>query len=268
MTFPVPNLDDRTFVDLVLEARERARNACPAWTDMSVNDPGMALIEVFAHLTEVMIYRLNRLPEKSYLTFLNLIGLSRRPPSAAWVELTFARDSRETDSEKPTITIAPGTRVTTGAGALSQTVFVVPDAVVIPAGQDSAVARGHHCTIIDGELLGTGTGRAGQRFTAAHAPIVTTTEPLSMVLGVQVVGDRDERRAAREFGGHEFESGSPSTVSPTWGHKTGPTSWTGPRAPSSSLPVSPGPSSQLPARRSDCGTGPAGEWEATSRPAN
>lgn len=205
MTFPVPNLDDRTFVDLVLEARERARNACPAWTDMSVNDPGMALIEVFAHLTEVMIYRLNRLPEKSYLTFLNLIGLSRRPPSAAWVELTFARDSRETDSEKPTITIAPGTRVTTGAGALSQTVFVVPDAVVIPAGQDSAVARGHHCTIIDGELLGTGTGRAGQRFTAAHAPIVTTTEPLSMVLGVQVVGDRDERRAAREFGGHEFE---------------------------------------------------------------
>ena len=106
MTFPVPNLDDRTFVDLVLEARDRARNACPAWTDMSVNDPGMALIEVFAHLTEVMIYRLNRLPEKSYLTFLNLIGLSRRPPSAAWVELTFARDSRETDSEKPAITLS------------------------------------------------------------------------------------------------------------------------------------------------------------------
>lgn len=209
MTFSVPNLDDRTFVELVREARDRARSSCPAWTDMSVNDPGMALIEVFAHLTEVMLYRLNRLPEKSYLSFLNLIGLTRRPPSAGWVELTFARDIRGSDPDKPAITIPAGTRVSTAAGALQQASFVIPEAVVIPSGQDSAVARGHHCTIVEAERLGTGTGRYNQRFTAARPPIVVTTEPLPLVLGVQVVGDRDERRAAREFAGKEFEIWQP-----------------------------------------------------------
>jgi hypothetical protein len=209
MTFPVPNLDDRTFVDLVLEARERARSSCPTWTDMSVNDPGMALIEVFAHLTEVMLYRLNRLPEKSYLTFLNLIGLTRQPPSAAWVDLTFQRDIRESDSEKPAITIPAGTRVSTAAGALQQATFVVTEEVVIPAAKDSAVVRGHHCTIVEAELLGTGTGRPGQRFSAAHPPLVITTEALPLVLGVQVVGDRDERRPAREYDGKEFEIWQP-----------------------------------------------------------
>jgi len=75
MTLPVPNLDDRTFGDLVEEALERAGRFCPEWTDRTVHDPGVALIEVFAHLTEVLLYRLNRLPEKAFVEFLNLLGV-------------------------------------------------------------------------------------------------------------------------------------------------------------------------------------------------
>ncbi len=48
MTLPVPNLDDRRFLDLVTEARERIRQSCPSWTDLSVDDPGIALLEAFA----------------------------------------------------------------------------------------------------------------------------------------------------------------------------------------------------------------------------
>jgi len=48
MTLPVPNLDDRTFTDLVLAARERVTRSCPEWTDLSVHDPGLALVEVGA----------------------------------------------------------------------------------------------------------------------------------------------------------------------------------------------------------------------------
>ena len=80
MTLPVPHLDDRGFLDLVTEARERIRQSCPEWTDLSAHDPGMALVEAFAHLTEVMIYRLNQLPEKAYVSFLNLLGVSRHAP--------------------------------------------------------------------------------------------------------------------------------------------------------------------------------------------
>ena len=56
-----------------------------------MHDPGVALVEVFAHLTEVMLYRLNRLPEKAYVEFLNLLGVTRHPPAAAWVDLTVTR---------------------------------------------------------------------------------------------------------------------------------------------------------------------------------
>lgn len=65
MTIELPDLDDRTFMQLVEEARRHITRTCPEWTDLSPHDPGMTLVEAFAHLTEVMIYRLNRLPDKA-----------------------------------------------------------------------------------------------------------------------------------------------------------------------------------------------------------
>jgi hypothetical protein len=49
MALPSPNLDDRTFAQLVEEARQRIIATCPEWSDLSVSDPGMALVEVFAY---------------------------------------------------------------------------------------------------------------------------------------------------------------------------------------------------------------------------
>ncbi|MER6595380.1 putative baseplate assembly protein, partial [Micromonospora purpureochromogenes] len=107
MTLPVPHLDDRAFLDLVAEARERIRQSCPAWTDLSAHDPGIALVEAFAHLTEVMIYRLNQLPEKAYVQFLNLLGVARHAPSAAWADVRFTR----TGGDHGAVRIPAGTRV-------------------------------------------------------------------------------------------------------------------------------------------------------------
>ena len=64
MTLPVPNLDDRRSLDLVPRGPGTDRGTCPEWTDLTVHDPGMVLVEAFAHLTEMMLYRLNRLPER------------------------------------------------------------------------------------------------------------------------------------------------------------------------------------------------------------
>src|SRR5262245_38508118 len=125
MTLPVPNLDDRAFVDLVREARENAARACPEWTDMSVHDPGMVLIEVFAHLTEVMLYRLNRLPEKAYVEFLNLLGLTRHPPAAAWTKVTFARTASGGNDQ---VEIPAGTRISAARGP-DPVVFVTTNSV-------------------------------------------------------------------------------------------------------------------------------------------
>ena len=139
MSLPVPDLDDRRFLDLVAEARRRIQQSTPAWTDLSPHDPGMALIEVFAHLTEIMIYRINRLPEKAYVAFLNLLGVSRHPPSAAWVDLTF---SRVTPGGSEPIPIPAGTRIAVARGADPEpAVFVTAESAVLPAGADEIVVR-------------------------------------------------------------------------------------------------------------------------------
>ncbi|MCE1255342.1 MAG: putative baseplate assembly protein [Anaerolineae bacterium] len=90
MTLPAPNLDDLRFQrDLVDEARKRIIHYCPEWTEYNLSDPGITLIELFAWMTEMMVYRLNRVPEKNYIKFLEMLGLQRKPASSSFTELTF-----------------------------------------------------------------------------------------------------------------------------------------------------------------------------------
>ena len=90
MTLPTPNLDDLRFQrDLVDEARRRIIRYCPEWTDYNLSDPGITLIELFAWMTELLTYRLNRVPEKNYIKFLEMLGVQLQPASSARVELTF-----------------------------------------------------------------------------------------------------------------------------------------------------------------------------------
>lgn len=90
MSLPTPNLDDLRFQrDLVDEARRRIIQYCPEWTDYNLSDPGITLIELFAWMTELMVYRLNRVPDKNYVKFMELLGITLRPASSAQTELTF-----------------------------------------------------------------------------------------------------------------------------------------------------------------------------------
>jgi hypothetical protein len=74
MSLPLENLDDKTFKQLVEEARKRIPLYAPGWTDHNLHDPGITLLELFAWLTEMQLYRLNRVTEKSEQTFFKLIG--------------------------------------------------------------------------------------------------------------------------------------------------------------------------------------------------
>ena len=90
MSLPVPNLDNLRFQrDLVDEARKRIVHYCPEWTEYNLSDPGITLIELFAWMTESIIYRLNQVPEKHYIEFLNLLGMEQEPASSARANLTF-----------------------------------------------------------------------------------------------------------------------------------------------------------------------------------
>jgi predicted phage baseplate assembly protein len=89
MALPAPNLDDRRFQELVDEAKRMVMQRCPEWTDHNVSDPGVTLIETFAYMTDLLLYRLNRVPDRLYVKFLELIGLRLFPPTAARTDVTF-----------------------------------------------------------------------------------------------------------------------------------------------------------------------------------
>jgi hypothetical protein len=86
---PTPNLDDRTFEQIRDEAVRLIPQYCPEWTNYNPSDPGITLIELFSWMTEMVLYRLNKVPDKVYLALLDLIGIRLRPPSPAKAMLSF-----------------------------------------------------------------------------------------------------------------------------------------------------------------------------------
>ncbi len=89
MSLPQVELDDRRFQDLVNEARTRIARACPEWTEHNVSDPGITLIELFAWMTDMLIYRLNRVPDKLHVALLELLGITLAPPAPAATDVRF-----------------------------------------------------------------------------------------------------------------------------------------------------------------------------------
>ncbi|SEN41001.1 putative baseplate assembly protein [Nitrosomonas marina] len=195
MPMQSPNLDDRTFKDLVEAAKLRIRQHCPEWNDLSPGDPGIVLLEAFAFLTETTLFRLNRIPEKAYIEFLKLIGVRLTPPSAAQVTLVFSLSKPQPQA----VEIPLKTRVTTAnspSGA-DAPVFTLTEAVTIPAGETTAQARAYHCNQVDAELLGAGTGLPGLTLAVKHAPIISpTSDKLDLIVGVETTADTFEGHAA------------------------------------------------------------------------
>ncbi|MEO7126834.1 MAG: putative baseplate assembly protein [Nakamurella sp.] len=113
MALPVPNLDDRMFQDLVDEAKRLIPRYTPEWTNHNLSDPGVALIELFAWMSETVLYRLNQVPDKLFVHFLNLVGIDPFPPSVATTPLTFWLSAVQSEP----VTVPAGMQVATGADA-------------------------------------------------------------------------------------------------------------------------------------------------------
>ncbi len=75
MALPIPNLDDRSFADLINEAKSLIPIYNKEWTNHNPSDPGITLLELFAWLCEMVIYRINQIPDENYRRFLKLLGI-------------------------------------------------------------------------------------------------------------------------------------------------------------------------------------------------
>ncbi|HYK83876.1 MAG TPA: hypothetical protein VEV19_00825, partial [Ktedonobacteraceae bacterium] len=92
MPLQSPSLDTRTYKELLNEALSRIPVHTPEWTNFNESDPGVTLLELFAFLTENILYRANQIPERNRRKFLSLLGIPLQPASSARGLVTFSND--------------------------------------------------------------------------------------------------------------------------------------------------------------------------------
>jgi len=93
MPITLPVIDDRQYQDLLEEAIARIPVHTPEWTNFNQSDPGITIIEVFAFLTESLLYRANLIPERNRKKFLKLVGVGLQPEAPAQGLLQIRNDN-------------------------------------------------------------------------------------------------------------------------------------------------------------------------------
>lgn len=111
MPLTIPELDDRRYRDLVEEAIARIPVHNPEWTNFNDSDPGVTLLHVFAFMTDTLLYRANRIPERNRIKFLRLLGIPLQAASAARGVITITNERGPLD----TVTLPGGLSVQAGA---------------------------------------------------------------------------------------------------------------------------------------------------------
>ena len=127
MSLPDRPLDDRSFQDLVDEAKKKIPLYCPEWTDHNVSDPGITLIELFAWMVDMLLYRLNQVPHKHHVKLLELMGITLEPPRAATAPLTFYLSAPQSQP----VVVPHGSAVSTSRAEGVEAVVFTTDRVLV-----------------------------------------------------------------------------------------------------------------------------------------
>jgi hypothetical protein len=105
-------LDDRSYEDIREEAIKNIVKHCPSWTNHNASDPGIALVELFASMTEMLQYRFNRVPHKNYMAFLDMLGINANfiSPAVSRVQFSLIENFEQGRENKTTKIVPKGTQ--------------------------------------------------------------------------------------------------------------------------------------------------------------
>jgi hypothetical protein len=106
-----PVIDARDYQQLLDEALARIKVTTPEWTNFNRSDPGVTLVELFAFLTEALLFRANQIPERNRQRFLSLLGVPVAPASPARGLVAFPNER----GPLTTTTVDEGLEVRAGA---------------------------------------------------------------------------------------------------------------------------------------------------------
>ncbi|WP_046867556.1 baseplate J/gp47 family protein [Microvirga massiliensis] len=90
MPLPLPDLDDRRWLDLTEEARALIPRHAPQWTNHNIANAGIILMEMRAWLAEQTIYRAGQTTDRHRQKFLHLVGHDPEAPRPAWATLSLS----------------------------------------------------------------------------------------------------------------------------------------------------------------------------------
>lgn len=88
---PNLNLDDKHFDELVQEALEELHRYSGEWSDHNLHDPGITFIELFAWLSEMQRYYLNRISDKSKENIFKLLGIIKEQKKMAQSKIVLSK---------------------------------------------------------------------------------------------------------------------------------------------------------------------------------
>ncbi|MEA5418993.1 putative baseplate assembly protein [Spirulina sp. CCNP1310] len=89
MSSQPPKLDQRSYAELVQQTQALAESYTPWRAAPNSGDVGLALVRIFGRMASLVQERLNQVPERNRLAFMNLVGTQLTPPQAARSPLTF-----------------------------------------------------------------------------------------------------------------------------------------------------------------------------------
>jgi hypothetical protein len=167
MPLQLHNLDDRRYADLVEEARRLIPVYDPAWTNHNPTDPGITLVELFAYLTEMLLYRLDRVTAENQRKFLKLLN---GPDWAPGTDLT--EDIRTT-----VLAVRERERAVTAADfeRLAIDSFNRLDAAD-PANLPSGVSKVARAACVPSRNLERGTEATRTAYAPAHVSLIVLPE--------------------------------------------------------------------------------------------
>ncbi len=138
MTIDVPELDDRSYEELLEEARQRLPAYDDGWTDFNPSDPGITILELFAYLTDTYTYQLDAVTDEHRRKYLQLMGERRKPPEPASAQLALTPPAGA-----GRVQIPAGTKLTIVDSSDSERVFETADDVVLVDATIEAVVTEH-----------------------------------------------------------------------------------------------------------------------------
>ncbi|VVB91094.1 Baseplate J-like protein [uncultured archaeon] len=74
MPIQLPDLAGKTYEDFVDELLASIPNYTDRWTNYNPSDPGITVLELLSWIAEMTLYRIDRMPEESYINFLRLVA--------------------------------------------------------------------------------------------------------------------------------------------------------------------------------------------------